>query len=210
MVVPLAWMGIPMTEAGRQLFALVHESSGDLEPVRNFLDDLPDAERAPAVRCLGPKSQRALWRRADGFARLGLADMVPQGRPPLVPVRHYGRNSLLAFTRFEKRFYRLSDRDDQLGGANFQSISAITGPGYYIAREDTTRGEVLVDYNLTPNEKPEGWPAIVPNERGISRFIYGYMIDTLRRVSEHVTIGHAARHGKTIPAWFMLCREPNP
>jgi hypothetical protein len=34
-----------------------------------------------------------------------------------------------------------------------------------------------------------------------------FMIDTLRRVSEHVTIGHANKHGKDMSAWFILCRD---
>jgi hypothetical protein len=33
------------------------------------------------------------------------------------------------------------------------------------------------------------------------------MTDTLRRVSEHVTIGSAARKGKDLGSWFLLTRE---
>ena len=69
------------------------------------------------------------------------------------------------------------------------------------------RPEVLVDYNRVPPAHPDGWPAIRPNERGLSRFVYGYMIDTVRGVSEHVTIGSAARKGKDLSSWFVLCRE---
>ena len=198
-----------MSELGHQLQTLILNSN-DINEIKAFLDGLSDADRPDAVRCLGPRAQRRLWRLADGFARVTLDDMVPRDQPPFAPVRHYGRNSLLAFTLFEKRFYRFPDRDDALGGANFQHISKFTGPGYYIARNDVERGEVLIDYTQVPTEHPEGWPPIVPNERGVSRFIYGNMIDTLRRVSEHVTIGHAARHGKEIPAWFLLCREAQP
>ena len=45
------------------------------------------------------------------------------------------------------------------------------------------------------------------NERGLGRLVYGFMVDTLRRVSEHVTIGSAARKGKDLGSWFILCRE---
>jgi hypothetical protein len=48
---------------------------------------------------------------------------------------------------------------------------------------------------------------VTRNERGLSRFVYGYMVDTLRRVSEHVTIGSAARNGKDIGSYFVLCRQ---
>ena len=44
-------------------------------------------------------------------------------------------------------------------------------------------------------------------KRGLSRFVYGFMVDTLRGVSEHVTIGSAARRGKDHGSWFILCRE---
>ena len=45
------------------------------------------------------------------------------------------------------------------------------------------------------------------NEIGLSRFVYGHMIDTLRRVSEHVTIGSAARKGRELGSWFVLARQ---
>ena len=59
-----------------------------------------------------------------------------------------------------------------------------------------------------PPQAPPGWPAVRRNEVGLSRFVYGYMIDTLRRVSEHVSIGSAARKGRDMGSWFVLCREP--
>ena len=66
---------------------------------------------------------------------------------------------------------------------------------------------MLIDYNRVPDSHPVDWPEIKRNDVGLSRFVYGFMIDTLRRVSEHVTIGSAARHGKDTGNWFVLCRE---
>jgi hypothetical protein len=37
--------------------------------------------------------------------------------------------------------------------------------------------------------------------------VYGFMVDTLRRVSLHVTIGSAARNGRDLGSWFVLVRE---
>jgi hypothetical protein len=37
--------------------------------------------------------------------------------------------------------------------------------------------------------------------------VYGWMSDAMRRVSEHVSIGSAARHGKSLGTYFVLCRE---
>jgi hypothetical protein len=56
------------------------------------------------------------------------------------------------------------------------------------------------------DEAPEGWPVIKPNEAGISRLVYAYMQDYLRRVSDHITIGRAYRKGKESPNYFTLCR----
>ena len=85
------------------------------------------------------------------------------------------------------------------------SFSAILG--YFVAVPSEKAGEIAVDYRRVPTAHPADWPAIQSNERGISRFVYGFMVDTLRRVSEHVTIGSAARNGKDMGSWFVLCRE---
>jgi len=86
-------------------------------------------------------------------------------------------------------------------------MSPVTGPGYFVAHEDAERGEVLIDYREVPTQAPTDWPLIRPNDRGLGRLVYGNMVDTLRRVSEHVTIGSAARGGKDLGSWFVLCRE---
>jgi hypothetical protein len=95
----------------------------------------------------------------------------------------------------------------ELYGYNHQTLSPLTGPGYFVAREDPTRPEVLIDYREVPASHPDGWPEIGPNERGLARFVYGFMVDTLRGVSEHVSIGSAARKGRDLGSWFVLCRE---
>ena len=33
------------------------------------------------------------------------------------------------------------------------------------------------------------------------------MIDYLRKVSDHVSIGRAVKGGKAMDNWFLLCRE---
>jgi hypothetical protein len=61
-----------------------------------------------------------------------------------------------------------------------------------------------------PEIKPEGLPKILDNDGGRSGIVYGKMVDTLRRVSEHVTIGSAAKNGKPFNAYFVLCRQELP
>lgn len=197
--------------ASDELRRMLKESAINLVDVSKYLDDLSNEERILAVRTLGRAEQKRLYEASDGFAQLRLIDLVPPNVPDFGVVRHYGKNTLPLFTEFEKRFCRAPGIDPnvptELMGFNFQTMSPVTGPGYYIAVEDDARGEVLVDYHRVPDSHPPGWPEIKPNDRGLSRLVYGFMVDTLRRVSEHVTIGSAAKNGKDMGSWFVLCRE---
>jgi hypothetical protein len=176
-----------------------------------LFDGLQADQRAALVRRLGRREQRDLYRKVEGYAPVGLADLVPPERADLEEVRHLGLNTLPAFRVFEKRFCRLpgtdAEKPDRLAGYNFQTMAFVTGPGYFIAVEDENTREVLVDYHRLPEAHPEGWPAVRSNERGLSRFVYGFMIDRVRRVSEHLTIGSAARKGKELGSYFALTRD---
>jgi hypothetical protein len=200
-----------MDRPADELKARIAETPVSPKTIAALLDGLDHAQRVLATRALGRRAQARLYRAVDGFLPLRLPDLVPPGRPDWSEVRHHGRNTLPAFTLFEKRFCRPRGADPRrpgvLYGFNFQPLSPLTGPGYFLTVEAADRPEVLVDYNRVPDDHPGGWPAIRGNERGLSRFVYGFMIDTLRRVSEHVTIGSAARRGREIGSWFVLCRE---
>jgi hypothetical protein len=194
-----------------ELLRRIAEDPVDVRAVAQLLDALDEGARVEAVRALGRTAQRRLYAASENFRPLRLADLVPPGTDAMVPVRHFGRNTLPAFTHFEKRFCRPADQDPEkpeaLYGYNFQALGWLTGPGYFVAREDPDRPEVWIDYCRLPPVHPAGWPEIRSNERGLSRFVYGFMVDTLRRVSEHVTIGSAARRGKDLGSWFVLCRQ---
>lgn len=200
-----------MTDLTRELKGQL--AGGDVRPqvIGDLLDAASHSERVEAVRSLGRAEQRALYAAADGYRPVALPDLVPKSTADFETVRHHGRNTLPAFTHFEKRFCRPRGADpsdpDNLLGFNFQTMGAVTGPGYFVAVPSKDRPEVLVDYYHVPDAAPDDWPPIRPNDRGLSRFVYGYMIDTLRGVSEHVTIGSAARKGKDLGSWFVLCRE---
>jgi hypothetical protein len=174
--------------------------------IASFLDDLTHAQRVIAVRGLGRWQLQALYQRVEGYGELGVNDLVPADKPPFTPVRHFGQNTLPVFKEFEKRFYRMDD-PEAVGGANFQTFDAFTGPGYFIAQRDPERPEILIDYRRVPEKAPAGWPKIRGNETGLSRMVYGFMVDRLRRVSEHVSIGSAFRDGKPVGAYFALCRD---
>jgi hypothetical protein len=196
----------------RELVALTRERPLAPRRVAELLDALGHSSRVAATRALGRSEQRALYAAVEGFRPLRLSDLVPPARDDFAPVRHFGRNTLPAFTHFEKRFCRPRGADRlkpaELFGYNHQALSALTGPGYFVAVDDPGRPEVWIDYRRVPPQRPEGWPGIRSNEVGLARFVYGFMVDTLRGVSEHVTIGSAARRGRDIGSWFVLCREP--
>ena len=198
-------------DPAESLAALQRAERIDPDSVRQRLDGMDPDDRVAAVRALGRSQQRRLYAAVEGFAPVRLVDLVPAGEPDLATVRHFGRNTLPLFTLFEKRFCRPAGEDPEKPGAlygyNHQSMAAVTGPGCFVAHEDESRSEVLIDYREIPREQPAGWPEIRRNDRGLSRLVYGGMVDTLRRVSEHVTIGSAARGGKDLGSWFVLCRE---
>jgi hypothetical protein len=204
-------MATPDSDPTQVLLSLLREAVVKPHEVARVLDSMSHAERVRAVRSVGRAEQRRLYEAVAGFRALQLVDMVGASVPALQPVRHHGRNTLPAFTHFEKRFCRPPDADpsapDRLWGYNETRVAWLVGPGYFVLRPDASRGELLVDYTQLPSARPPAWPEIRPNDRGLSRFVYGFMIDTLRGVSQHVTVGSAARHGKDLGSWFLLCRE---
>lgn len=175
------------------------------------LDALPASLRTAVVRGISRRAQRALYEKVRGFGAVELRDLVPPDRGDLETVRHLGRNTLPAFTLFEKHFCRLPGASrtapQALAGFNFQALSGLTGPGYFVAVADLDRAEVLVDYRRLPTVRPASWPPIRSNETGLARFVYGFMVDRLRRVAQDVTIGSAARRGRELGSYFVLSRE---
>ena len=198
-------------DASEDLQFLIRDRPIEPERIRRFLDERSHEARLDAIRSLSGSELHSLYVGVDGFKPVTLEDLVPPAVEDFTTVRHHGKNSLPVFTHFEKRLCRppCIDREPatELYGFNFQSLASITGPGYFIARESEDRPEVLIDYHSLPSEHPQGWPPIRSNERGLSRLVYGFLFDTLRGVSDHVTIGSASRKGRDLGSWFALCRE---
>ena len=196
---------------GAELESLVLDPAGRPSAIATLLDALPSGLRTAGVRGLSRRGQRVLYEKVRDFAAVELRELVPPSRRDLETVRHLGRNTLPAFRIFEKRFCRLpgisAEAPDALVGFNFQALSRLTGPGFFTAYADPERPEVLVDYRRLPADRPRDWPAIRSNETGLARFVYGFMVDRLRRVSRDVTIGSAARNGRELGSYFVLSRE---
>jgi len=198
---------------------VLFEPKIDLPRLAQVLDELGHLGRVDTVRRWGRKKQAALYEAAQGFRPVTLDDFVPKGIDPLVEVIHHGKNTLPAFTHFQKRFCKPADASltGKLWGYNHQDLAWATGPGFFVTHASTTDGEIDVDYRELPTEKPASWPAIVPNTDRLGRFVYAGMVDVMRGVSSHVTIGRARRHAKGrgdrgdwMDAWFVLVREDRP
>jgi hypothetical protein len=168
------------------------------------LDALDSETRVRECRALSGKQQKRLWQICAGAPAFTLEDLVP---PPLGEGRtviYAGKNSLPAFTLFEKRFMR---KKGQVIGYNHQATSWITGPGYFTCETSPKDArEILFDYTRVPSETPTGWPQVKPNKAGFSRFVYNGLHDFNRRVSKDVLIGSATRLGKDIDSYYVLCR----
>ena len=190
----------------------LRETSLKPAEIARLLEEMSHEQRVAAVRSLGRSDQRKLYAAVDGFRPLRLTDLVPPTVGDGVQVRHFGKNTLPVFSHFEKRFVRpqgtAAGRPGVLHGYNFGSTTSFIEPGYFLARDADDREEVWVDYREVPPTHPDGWPPVRPNDRGLARFVYGFMVDTLHGVSEHVSIGSAARRGRDMGSWFALCREP--
>jgi hypothetical protein len=185
------------------------EAHLDVPRLSKDLDELGHPGRVWAVRQWTRENMATLWDAVKDFHPVTLDDFVAPGVPPHVAVRHHGKNSLRAVTTFQKRFSRPMDPDakDMLVGYNFQTFSPFTGPGYYVAHPAADAGEVDIDYTMLPKEKPPSWPDIVPNSARLGRFVYDGMVDVMRGISSHVSIGRAKKQRGWMDAWFVLVRE---
>jgi hypothetical protein len=195
----------------------IWDKAEDIEAIGAYLDGLPHEERLAETRTLSRADQRELYRRAASAKPLSLDDFVGAGVGARVEVIHHGRNTLPLPSRlrlFQKRFARTDSKADTLFGYNQSPFVSTIGPGFFVAvptagrPEWEPRGAVVVDYFRIPDgEVPAGWPKVVPNTKGLQRFVYHQTRDYMRRVSSHVTVGAAYKIEKPLDHYFMLCRE---
>lgn len=190
-------------EAVSELNDLLGQAELDIEAVGAWLDKASATARLDAVRKIGKSSQRKLFEGAVGRP-VDLEYMVPASVGTMKEVIHEGHNSLPMFTLFQKRFCRLPD-EDALAGYNEQAMRWATGPGYFVARQQGA--EIAIDYTRLPTQKVAEWPEIIPQSARLGRLVYYDMVDMLRRVSAHVTIGRAIKSGKLTENYFLLCRQ---
>lgn len=191
-----------------------HHDEHTLERITDALDRMDPKSRLFTAMSIEPAEQEALWELCKDND-LTSEHFVPSGTEPLKEVIHHGRNTLPAHNFFQKRFCRIDEESDELGGYNEQSLKGLTGPGYYIAHgtddEKEPPAAYVIDYTRLPEKKADGWPDILPQSAKLGRFVYAGMKDYMRGVSEHVSIGRAYKGGKPVKgAFFILCREDPP
>jgi hypothetical protein len=168
------------------------------------LDALDAGSRVREIRALSARLQKRLWEVCAGALAFTIDDLVPPSVGEDQEVIWAGKNSLIAFTGFEKRFVR---RGGEVIGYNHQTWSWLTGPGFFTCKPSPHDSrELLFDYTDVPSEGPSSWPRPRPNERGFSFFVYRRLHDFNRRVSKDVIIGFATRSGKPIDSYFVLAR----
>ena len=78
----------------------------DRKEIAHVLDDVGDQVRIETMNELGKKELATLFDAAADNEPLSLDHFVPSGVPPMTEVIHQGKNSLFAFSRFQKRFCR--------------------------------------------------------------------------------------------------------
>jgi hypothetical protein len=194
---------------------LLSDPSVSIDEIAERLDAASPSERVDAVFALDRAGQRALFEKAD--RAVALESFVPSDRGPREPVRHRGKNTLPLPGKhklFEKRFCRPESATDRLFGYNEAPSRKLVGPGYFVAiptdskAEWRQRGAIVVDYFQVPDGRvADGWPEVIPNTKGLQRFVYNRTRDFMRRVSKHVTIGAAFKVEKPLDHYFVLVRQ---
>ncbi len=183
----------------------------DLPRLAKDLDELGQFGRLWSVNRWSRDDQAKVFEAAKGFRPVALDDFVPPSVAPRTEVVHHGKNSLPTASHFAKHFFKPSPSEtepkDVLIGRNFQALSVFSGPGFYVARKSTENGEVDLDYTMTPGETLASWGAVRSNAGGISHFVYHGMVDVMRGLSSHVTVGRLKKKGQWLDNWFVLVRE---
>lgn len=173
-----------------------------LRDVRSHLGSLSPEARVREATSIDASRQGVLWKIAEGTDPVTAEDLVPSAVGDMTPVPFEGQNSQPAFRYFQKVFYRMPG--GKLGGRNVGSLAPFIGHGYYVVEYD--RDGAYVDYTQVPSVAPSGWPAIERNDRGVSTLVFGFMKDYLRRVDDHVLIGHARKPIVGSQGYFVLAR----
>lgn len=186
------------------------EPTVDIERLAEILDGLGHEGRVHAMRTWDKKRMAAIYEACNGRS-ITLDQVVPPSIGANVEVIHDLRNTLPVFTDAQKRFSKVEGGGAAVGGFNRQfGVARVSEPGYFVVSEGEGdhANELVIDYTKVPTSKPESWPDIEKNDSGfLNKIVWGGMVDYLRRVSTHVSIGKATKDGKSIGQYFALVRR---
>lgn len=201
---------------GTDLRALLSDPAAGIDVIARELDALSASDKLAALRSLSRDDQRRLYQKAASSRTIELADFVPASHAPLVAVHHSGTNTLplpRPLRYFEKRFCRPEDGSERLFGYNQSPFLSTVGPGFFVAVPTRgnasweSRGGVVIDYFQVPDGKvAPTFPKVVPNTKGLQRFVYHQTRDFMRRVADGVSIGAAYKIEKALDHYFVLLR----
>jgi hypothetical protein len=204
-------------EAPLRLRDLIQDPAASIDAIASYLDGLSPGARLDETRTLERRDQRALYEKARASAPITLDHFVPEGIGPREQVIHDGRNTLplpASLRLFQKRFCRPDDGSARLFGYNESPFLRVVGPGFFVAIPTAgrgaweARGAIVIDYFQVPDGPvAAGWPAVVPNTKGLQYFVYNGTRDYMRKVSAHVSIGAAYKGEKSLDHYFILCRD---
>lgn len=178
------------------------KSLSNFNEIKNCLLEVNFDHKKKWLHVLQKKHQSWLFENSSAIKTLG--DLIPKSTPSLTEVIFEGKNSLPCFNFFQKRMCYSSDQKN-IWGYNHQSLQSIVGPGYFGI--DSPEEVLMIDYTLSPSEKPHTWPSIKLNKSGLSRLVYFNLKDELRKISDGVFVGLATKNGKSLGQYFTLIRD---
>lgn len=199
-------MRTAMSQAATTLKSLLAEGASR-DRIASHMEALSPSARIDEAMSLRGGEVAKLYAACAGGGTPTLEDIVPSSLGEDRTVIFQGRNSLLAFTGFQKRFARMGA---QVVGYNHQTMAFFTGPGIFVVKEPhgdaDVPGELYFDYTAVPERLPTGYPAFKRNDSGFSTLVYAHMKDYMRTVCTGVMVGAAYKKGKAENAFFVLAR----
>ncbi len=184
------------------LISLLDDPDATLAQVSAHVEVLAPADRVAECRAIAEVQQKRLWDLASAVPAGVDGQLIPAGEDTATFI---GRNSLRAFSHFEKRFAR---QDADVVGRNVHPLGWLIGPGYFLVEQAASSGRLQFDYRRVPATVPAGWPSVFDNKSSIfARAVYGDLLDEVAWITDDVLIGAAFRRGLPLGSYFVLTRS---
>ncbi|MHC4390340.1 MAG: hypothetical protein ACYS22_03375 [Planctomycetota bacterium] len=196
------------TPSQKTTLELLKAESIDREAIAKRFENLDLYGQIDEMLSLKAKAQAQLFGVCEANEPLTVAELIAEGESGTWIFE--GVNTLPANRRFQKRVCPTEGNSEHLAGYNEQGLKWLTGPGCFTVRacREEEPGSIVFDYTIMPKEAPVGCKTVKHANKGLSRLVYGGMLDYMHRVSKNVMIGRAYKNGKATSNYFMLARGP--